>query len=154
MLTSCLNVGRKLDQGFYFPCSQEEPEREWFYDAPGFFSPFGSSFFCLLVSSKIFSRDSFSPPQIFLCLHQLLWVHCSPFMKLITLCTPGPASRSDRRGNRLFLLLSEPRVLREVSLCHCSTQEQERWRRCHSSLFPRRPYRMFLFSMCGDPSHI
>lgn len=105
LLTSYLHLGCKLDMGFYFPFYQEEPECRWFYGAPGFFSHFGFSFFCLLVFSKILSGDSFSPPQILFC----LCIRC--------------------HEHAVILL-----------------------RRCHSSFFPRRPYRMFLFSVCDDPS--
>lgn len=60
LLTSCLNLGHKLDQGFYFPCYQEEPECGWFCDAPGFFSHLGSSF------SVCSCLPEYSPVTLFL----------------------------------------------------------------------------------------
>lgn len=67
LLTSHNSSGHKLEQGFYFPSYQEEPQCGCFYDAPGLFSHFGSFFLLAVsVSQNILQWLPFSPPQIFL----------------------------------------------------------------------------------------
>lgn len=156
LLTSHNSSGHKLEQGFYFPGYQEKPQRGCLYDGPGLFSHFGSSFFWLLASHQIFCSDR-------LFLHLRYSSIPAPaavsmlfsFVKLITLYTQGPASVFKwRGGSSLFPHSEPPQVQCELSLCWLLHMRARVPGKMSFILFPRRPYRMFLFSMRGDPSHV
>lgn len=157
LLTSHNSSGHKLEQGFYFLATRKKHNVDVFlYDAPGLFSHFGSSFFWPLASHQIFCSD---------CLFLHLRYSSIPaaaavsvlfsFMKLITLYTEGPASVLKwRGGSSLFPHSEPPQVQCELSLCWLLHTRVRVPGKMSFILFPRRPYRMFLFSVRGDSSHV